>query len=489
MSTNAEHKLKVRKILLISGFALVALQLIASIFFMVMLSKVKVVPKDFVVMIDILLVLFCIIIFITQRWFVAGIITKVISLVITAALIFGCVYLNVTYGVFKKTTGVDYKTTTVGVYVMADNKAESIEELENEEFGIIADLDRVVTDEAIADIEEKLNVKLKTKEYEDSIELVRALYNGEVNVIIMNNAYIGVVEMNNEFADFSKRTKSVNSFNKTEKIEKETDDDKHKTKDVITIYVSGVDVDGPPTENRNSDVNILMVINKKTEQILLLNTPRDFYVETSVSNGVKDKLTHAGCYGVDCSVKTLEMFYGINIDHYIKLNFTGFVNIIDALGGVDVNSEFDFVSYHGGDHFVVGMNHMTGIQALGFARERYSFPSGDNQRGRNQMAVINAIIKKFASSELLKNYTEILNSISACMVTDMTMDDIADIVDFQIKNAVSWDIKEFAVGGKGDNLPCFSLKAPNYVMIPDENIVNAAKGLLEDMHNNKRIDF
>lgn len=257
---------------------------------------------------------------------------------------------------------------------------------------------------------------------------------------------------------------------------------------MVTLYLSGIDVDGPPTENRNSDVNIIMTLNTSTGQILLLNTPRDYYVPTSVSNGEPDKLTHAGCYGIDCSVETLEMLYGINIDYYIKLNFTGFKSIIDSLGGVDVYSEFEFTSQNvKGYHFVQGYNHMDGEAALVFSRERYSFPTGDNQRGKNQMAVVNAVVKKLASSELLKNYTEVLDSISSSMVTDMSMDEIARLVDIQLKKNISWDIVQFAVTGSNGNLPCYSLKSPNYVMIPNDDVVGQAKTYLKKIHDNERV--
>lgn len=478
-----EKKFKKRKILLISGFGLAGLQLIASIVMMVILGLIKVVPKDYVVMIDIILVLLVILVVITQRWLVSGIISKIFSLLLTIALIAGCIYLNITYGALSRVTGVKEKETVIKVIVLKDNPAESVKDLENETFGIVKEISREYTDKAIVSIQNDIRTTLKLAEYEDVVSLVNALYAGDINVIIMDTSMQGLVE--NEHPNFANEIKAI-----TKHVEKETiaDNDNNKTnKDVVTLYVSGVDVDGPPTEKRNSDVNILIRLNTKTGQILLLNTPRDYYVPTSVSNGMEDKLTHAGCYGVDCSVATLEMFYGIDIDYYIKLNFTGFVSIIDQLGGVDVYSDFDFVSTHGNDHFVIGMNHMTGIQALGFARERYSFPTGDNQRGKNQMKVINSLITKLTSSEMLKNYTGVITSISDCMVTDMTLDDIGELVDAQLKNNITWDIKQFAVVGTGNNLPSFSLPSPNYVMIPNPDSVALAKELLGKIENNEKI--
>lgn len=496
MSTNAkgaDDKKKLRKILLITGFAITGLQLIASIVLMVIMGAIKIIPKDYMILLDVLLVLFFCIFLIAQRWMVSGIITKVISLLMTIVIIAASVYLNITHGAFKKMTNVTYKTTKVNMYVLKESSAEDISDVKEGTFGIVgSEADRKNTEEAIADIESRLDKKIATKEYEDALALVKALYIREVPVIILNESYVGMVEAEKEFQDFSERVKTITSFVKNEEIvdndDKEEEDGYLKSDDVLTLYISGVDVNGAPTENRNSDVNIICVMNFKTHQILLLNTPRDYYVPLSVSNGVPDKLTHAGCIGVDCSVQTLEMLYGLDIDYYFKMNFTGFVNIIDALGGVDVRSDFDFVGYHGKHHYVVGINHLNGAQALGFARERYAFPTGDNQRGKNQMAVINAMINKLISPELLKNYKSIINAVSDSMVTDMTMEEIGKIVDLQLKNGISWDIKQYAVTGKGDSQPGYTYAKPNYVMIPNQETVDKAKGYLEAMHNNQLIN-
>ena len=494
MSTNAkesDNNNKMRKILLIAGFAVTGLQLIASIVLMVIMGAVKIIPKDYMILLDVLLVLFFCIFLIAQRWMISGIITKVISLLMTIVIIAASVYLNITHGAFKKMTDVTYKTTKVNIYVLKDSKIENLSDVKDEIFGIVGnEVDRKNTEEAIADLEKNLENKITTKEYEDAIALAQALYSKEVPVIILNESYVGVVEAEKEFTDFSEKVKSISTYVKKEEIiiDDEKEEDYLKSDDVLTLYISGVDVNGAPTENRNSDVNIICVMNFETHQILLLNTPRDYYVPLSVSNGVPDKLTHAGCIGVDCSVQTLEMLYEINIDYYFKMNFTGFVNIIDALGGVDVRSDFDFIGTHGKHHYVVGINHLNGAQALGFARERYAFPTGDNQRGKNQMAVINAMINKLVSPELLKNYKNIINAVADSMVTNMTMEEIGKIVDLQLKNGISWDIKQYAVTGKGDSQPGYTYAKPNYVMIPNQETVDKAIGYLEAMHNNQYIN-
>lgn len=242
MSTKVEREeskqknLKIKKILLFSGLALAGLELIASIVLIVILGRLTIIPRDYVIMVDILLVLICLVVVIAQRWVVAGIVAKVISLLLTIVIIVASVYLNITYKVFNRTTGVDYKTTTVGVYVLATNEATTMEEIKHDTFGIISELDRVNTDEAISDIQSRINQGIKTSEYADAQALVTALYDGEVNVIILNESFIGVVENIERFADFKQQTKQITSFKKTEQIEEPTKGEDYLDSDeVITI--------------------------------------------------------------------------------------------------------------------------------------------------------------------------------------------------------------------------------------------------------------
>ncbi|MGN0432265.1 MAG: LCP family protein [Lachnospiraceae bacterium] len=241
------------------------------------------------------------------------------------------------------------------------------------------------------------------------------------------------------------------------------------------VYISGVDTWGTPKAKSRSDVNILAVVNTNTKKILLVSTPRDYYVPLSVSGGVKDKLTHAGIYGVESSVETLEMLYGVDIQYYVKMNFTGFVGIIDALGGVDVYSDSTFTV---GDAFsyTEGINHMSGIEALAFARERHSFASGDRARGTHQMAVIRAVMDKCTSASILYNYADVMNSVSGCFTTNMSQEKIASLVRMQLNDMAQWSITSISVDGTGASKTTYTVPGKTaYVMIPDEATVQAAK--------------
>ena len=184
------------------------------------------------------------------------------------------------------------------------------------------------------------------------------------------------------------------------------------------------------------------------------------------------------------------MLYGINIDYYLKVNFTGFVDIINALGGIDVYSEYDFVAYHGGYHYNVGMNHLDGMQALGFARERYSFAQGDRQRGRNQMEVIKALINKMTSKEMITNYNNVMAAVGNSMVTNMPQEEISKLFKMQIEEMPTWNIQMYSVNGTGSSQYTYSM--PNrsvYVMIPDQATVDKARTYLDLIHEDKPIEI
>lgn len=485
-----EEIAKRNKLLTIGGLACAGVQLIATIVLIVMLTSLDVLPFEFKILIDILLVLFCMVTAITQRWIIPGLITKFTSLLMTAVLIAGSIYINTTDRTIDKISGSYTKIASMAVYVLADNSAETIYDLSGNTFGIISNLEREDTDKTIAMLEDEMEETLNISEYQSAVLLVDALVLGEVDAVIMNSSYLTMVTDMEEYKDYGSKVKCIMTYDIESYIVDEGDDNEEliTSDDCITIYISGIDCVGPANVNRNSDVNIICTLNKKTHQVLLVSTPRDFYIPLSISNGVKDKLTHAGVYGVDVSMDTLEMLYGINIDYYVKVNFTGFVNVIDALGGIEVYSEYNFTAHHGGYTYHQGMNTVNGLQALGFARERYSFPTGDRQRGRNQMEVVKGLVNKLTSTEMLANYNSVMASISDCVVTDMPQEEITDLVKHQLEEMPVWDIKSFSVNGKGSSEYTYSL--PNYatyVMIPDDELVNQAKGYLEQLHNNEII--
>ena len=256
------------------------------------------------------------------------------------------------------------------------------------------------------------------------------------------------------------------------------------TKEPFVVYLSGVDNRGELTEKARSDVNILAVVNPVTKQAALINTPRDYYVDLAGTDS-KDKLTHAGLYGVETSMATLGNLYGVDVDHYIRINFAGFISIIDAVGGVDVYSDQAFTSvgspgYYDPTTFAEGWNHLDGKSALAFARERHAFASGDIQRGINQMKVIDAMLNKIKSPALLMGFSKIMDAASDCFVTDFSQDQISALVRMQLSDFAEWDIESYTVTGtSSSSTKCYSAKGQKlYVMKPDDSSVSKAREML-----------
>ena len=256
------------------------------------------------------------------------------------------------------------------------------------------------------------------------------------------------------------------------------------TKEPFVVYLSGVDNRGELTEKARSDVNILAVVNPTTKQAALINTPRDYYVDLAGTDS-KDKLTHAGLYGVETSMATLGNLYGVDVEHYLRINFAGFINIIDAIGGVDVYSDQAFTSvgspgYYDPTTFAEGWNHLDGKSALAFARERHAFKTGDIQRGINQMKVIDAMVNKLKSPALLMGFSKLMDAAADCFVTSLSQEQISALVRMQLGDLANWDIQSYTVTGSGaKSTKCYSAKGQSlYVMKPDENSVNEAKALI-----------
>ncbi len=259
------------------------------------------------------------------------------------------------------------------------------------------------------------------------------------------------------------------------------------TTEPFVVYLSGVDNRGELTEDARSDVNILAVVNPLTKRVALINTPRDYYVDLAGTDS-KDKLTHAGLYGVQTSMDTLGNLYGIQVDHYVRINFAGFIDIVDALGGVDVYSDQAFTSvgspgYYDPTDFVEGWNHLDGAAALAFARERHAFATGDIQRGINQMKVIDAMLDKIKSPALLTSYSKLLAAVSDNFVTSLSSNQITALVRMQLSDFASWDIENYSVtGSSSSSTHCYSAQGQKlYVMKPDEDSVAAAQALIQSV--------
>lgn len=377
----------------------------------------------------------------------------------------------------------------IGVFVRAEDKAENLEDVKRYDLAYSLAYDRNNTRKAINVMENELDRKLELEEFKDIFEMIDKVLAGEKAGFVLSMDYLDILADQAGYEDIASKIKCVHECTVT--IETDVAEKEEVafdvTKDTFVVYLSGHDTTFA-AKRANSDVNILAVINPTTKQVLLINSPRDSYVEISVSpDGALDKLTHCGTYGVECSMDTLNELYDIDIKYYAQLNFTGFMKLIDAVGGISVYSEKHIETFDGYT-FVKGMNELNGDQALRFVRERKMY-GGDRVRGRHQMEVIKGLIAKMSSGALLRNYDDVLDSMGKYFKWNLPQEDISALVKMQLGDMAEWNVQMYAITGTGDNKTSYSL--PNlstYVMIIDPATVDHAKTLIDMVYDGEIIE-
>lgn len=484
------------------GLLITVLLTIALTLFMGILVKTRLLPNKLILLAGGVFLLFVLSVFLLTMnakrtgGMIAGSIMTVLVLVV---LMIGTPYLTKAVNTLSSMTGVSVELTDIGVFVKSDSPVQDISELSGKNIGIMDMLDRENTNKTLAEMQTTVG-QLNVVEYPGLGEVVTGLQQGETDAVVLNIAYVDLLTEMEGFENAATELRNIYTHQTEQLVEvmptpSEKDDwsikdlfsdeeEQEKEDQVFTLYISGIDTYGSVSAKSRSDVNILATVNVDTRQVLLVSTPRDFYVPLPISNGIPDKLTHAGIYGVDVSMGTLEMLYDTEIDYYFRVNFSGFKKIIDALGGVTVYSDYSFSDHSVGYYsFSKGENHLNGDQALAFARERYSFSDGDRQRGRNQMAVIKAVIEKAMSPAVLTGYTDIMESVAGNFETSMPYDLIAEIVRDQLTNGGNWNIVSTSVDGYGDTRRPYSLSTGAYVMIPNQETVDAAIAMINQVKN------
>ena len=497
-STRGYHRTGLDCFGIVMMFVLVACSL--AIFARLMATKMLTTTNLIIAMV-VLLVLNGLHIFVQlplRRNKIGKLICGILAVLLSAGMIYGTVAADAVQSALNKISGVVVEKQVTAVIVMKEDEAEELGDTAGYIFGTLANRDVENTQQIVAAIKEGLG-EIKTKEYETPEAMVDALYDDEVQAIILNEGYIPLLAEQENYKDFSDRTKILYEH----VIEQEITPVKPSgsiTKTPFVVYCSGSDERQSDINAKSrSDVNILAVVNPKSRQILLVNTPRDYYLPLA-RNGEMDKLTHAGLYGVQETMAVLDNLYGTETAYYGRINFWGLIDIVDALGGIDVYSDYAFTTGAGdvagyADRtykYEKGWNHMNGIEALTFSRERYAFSDGDNQRGRNQMKVIQAIIEKAASPSVLANYQDLLSAVSDNLITNMTYDEISSLVKMMQKDGFSWNIQTMsAKQGSGSSLQtCYSMPSQKlYVMPPDYNYINTIRQVITQVMNGEEISI
>lgn len=467
-----------KKTLHMAGKLITLIQLILAVGLIAVIWNSGLVPTKYLVaIIIVLLILFGVTFglqYVKNKIYIVGIVLSIILSILQAI---GIVYILKADKLMSDVGGANYKTDNMIVVVKKDNPASNLMDASMYRFGTQTAVDQENTQTMLDNINKALGREVKVEQYGTVQELANALLEGRVDAAVYNQALDGLIT--DSIEDYFDKVRVLYHYGIETELEQETAD----VGEPFNVYISGIDVDGPIATNSRSDVNIIMTVNPNTKKILLTTTPRDYYVQIpDISGEQRDKLTHAGIYGVDASMRTLEQLYGIDISYYARVNFSSLVKIVDTLGGVDVDSDFEFTA--GGYQFKKGMNHLDGKQALAFSRERYSFEDGDNQRGKDQEKVLTAILNKAMSPAILSNASALIADVSDSVQTNMTQEEMAKFIKMQLNDGASWTIESQAASGNGDTQACFSSgDQPLYVMWPDEAVVQSISAKMNEILN------
>lgn len=397
------------------------------------------------------------------------------SLLLIVTMIVGINYELNTLDFFKQFGFNEYKTENYGIYVLKSSNYENIVDLENKSIGHLDLKKSAGLNKMVDKITKKIEFKSKT--YDDIYSMVSDLIGEKIEGIILEEAQVEILKEEN-YNEYE-LLKSIYG-DAIELSIKKNKSNIDITKDSYNIYISGIDTYGNITNVSRSDVNILATVNPVKKEILLTNIPRDYYVKLHSFNEY-DKLTHAGIYGIDESISTIEDLLDTKINYYVKVNFTSLIDIVDALDGIVVNSNYSFTTVDGYS-FKKGTNYLDGKEALSFARERKAFKEGDRIRGENQQLILTSIINKATSTKIITNYTEILKAVKGKFITNIKDEEITKLIKMQFSDGQAWNIKSISVNGVDSYDYVYSYKKNKlYVMRPIQETVDNAKGKIKDV--------
>lgn len=473
MSKKEKNKNPNRKSPLIRVISIISILL--AIALIIKVIKIDILPLNFEITILGAVLLLTLILFIfynfTSHSKIARVFGGFMIIVVTLSYGLGYFYLYKTAGMLstistsssgsgtKLGSLSDEMTNNVSVIVMKSSNYNSLKDLSGKKIGTTSELDAKSTEKCLTDI--KKSIDFDQEDYPNYNQEMTDLYDGRIDGVILDESSRGIVY--EQFLNISQVTKVVHTTSYKAPREHAIVDSKHPvdvTKDPFTIYFSANDSFGDIQETGRTDSNMLVTVNPKTHRILMTSIPRDYYVPVACAedaadgcpDGQKDKLTHTGLYGVQTTINTIEDFMDVDINYYVRVNFSSLTNIVDAIGGVDVTvgkglavDQFYTDDTIGG--VVEGENHLDGQKALAYARERYAYEDGDLQRVKNQQQVLKAIIKKVKSPSMLLKYASLIDAIGSAIETNMPSSSITNFVKFQLASNSSWKFESYPMVG------------------------------------------
>lgn len=413
---------------------------------------------------------------------------KIISIVLMAFLIFGqitfVVYASKTTKTIEEINNKDNKSfNEMSLLVSSDSKINSIEEVGNQKIATAESFDTISVKKAIEEYKNTYNINLATTDLTNYQKAYRSILNGKNKVMLLNESYRPVLE--EAYPDFSKKTKIIGSVTIENDSEVKDKNNIVMENKPFNIYLSGIDTYGSLSTVSRSDVNMILSVNPSKNTILITTIPRDTYVFIGGDETKSDKLTHAGLFGVDSSIKSIEKLLDIEIDYYGKVNFTSLTDLIDVLGEIKVYNPTAFESSFTDYFFPEGEIEMDGEMALAYSRERYNLDEGDFDRSRNHSRVLTGIIKKMLSYDMLINFSKVSDIALESINTDIPYSKLIELANRQLSLGKSWKIKSQYLKGEGSAdytsylMPDVSL----YMMIPDEDSIKKVHDKI--IENNK----
>lgn len=490
---------------LFSRRVLLIIQIIITIFFSYVLYTLDMIPLKYLIPIIILILILIIGLYRGQKNKedkpFKTMVYKILSLFLSIVMVFGTIQFTKGSNVLDMITSVNSQVIQMSVIVLQESNIKQVKELENLVFGTCSSSDSINTNKAKAMIEDDIG-KIQLQDYKTSNQLISALYNKEINAIIIKEMDRNNIE--DDFGDFEEKTIVLKTYEI--KIASVKADNAKVTKEPFNIFISGTDQKGSINTAGLSDVNMIATVNPVTKQILLTSIPRDYYVEIDGYNG-KDKLTHSAKGGIQCTMNTIENFLGIQFNYYVKLNFTSFMNIIDALGGITIDVPVYRTLYSEDGSFTTkvknpktkqgytiypGINEFDANEALAFVRERKSFANGDKVRGQNQQLMIKAVIKKMCSPTILTKLDGIFESVANSLETNMSSEEIRSLINMQISDLATWDVVSYQLTGESIRVKEFATipggsSNPRglYVMQPYEDTIIQGKQYIDTVIANQ----
>lgn len=480
---------KQNKVGKVFGVIFSILLIAATMYLLFNIIKLNILPSKLLFLVTILFVLldliFILLLCFSTKGFVSKTICIIISLMISLGSCVGGYYMSKTGGLLSNITNVaKHSKNTVSVVVKESSDLKKKADLAGHSIGTLANINTVGSKKVIKELNNS-GIQMEQKEYGSLAEMLESFYNGEVDSIVISETSRSQITDMETYANFDNNTRVV--YQTSYKVE--NTDKANAVSNITTtpfnVLISGSDTRGGFDENGRSDVIMIATVNPKTGTILLTSIPRDFYVTTACDagdgcmEGQLDKITHTGIHGTNTTKRTVEKLLGIEINYTFKVGFDTVTDIVDAVGGIDVNVEpgyeCDNFMHAPGLSVHAGVNHLNGEQALGYARERYAYSEGDRQRTKNQQQVLMGIVDKITSPAIVTNYASIMDSMANTFSTTMSNDEISDLIKYQLNKNPKWKMEQYMVNGTGDTLMCAELGDAAYVMVPDQSTVTTAK--------------